>query len=98
MMAAFHYLVKVNLYRDQDSKNIDYNDINNIDFIKDERRYEDENPIKAREAAFKFYEEYIEDLLANLKQEVGDDKQIRIISITKVIGKSSILNGRLIKF
>jgi len=72
MKAAFHYTVKVKLIR--------YKTKDEVDFINFEKIFENENPILAREDAFKEYEEWIKDLYTGLGKEgqYTTDKQARI--------------------
>ena len=72
MKAAFHYTVKVKLIR--------YKTKDEVDFINFEKLFENENPILAREDAFKEYEEWIKDLYTGLGKEgqYSTDKQARI--------------------
>ena len=72
MKAAFHYTVKVKLIR--------YKTKDEVDFINFEKLIENENPILAREDAFKEYEEWIKDLYTGLGKEgqYSTDKQARI--------------------
>lgn len=51
-MAAFHYIVKVRIIRGK--KN------GEIDFVEDEKEFRNENPIEARDAAFGYYQNYID--------------------------------------
>jgi hypothetical protein len=71
-MAAFHYAVKVKLIR--------YETQDNIDFIDYEKVFENENPIIARQEAFKEYEEWIKDLYTGIEKtgQYLTDKQARI--------------------
>lgn len=72
MAAAFHYAVKVKLIR--------YETKDDIDFIDYEKIFENENPIRARQEAFKEYEEWIKDLYIGIGKTDGyvTDKQARI--------------------
>jgi hypothetical protein len=72
MAAAFHYAVKVKLIR--------YETQDDIDFINYEKVFENENPILARQEAFKEYEEWIKDLYTGIGKTGGyiTDKQARI--------------------
>lgn len=72
MTAAFHYAVKVNLIR--------YETKDDIDFIQYEKVFYNDDPILARQEAFKEYEEWIKDLYAGLDKasEYITDKQARI--------------------
>src|SRR6185312_15201751 len=71
-MAAFHYAVKVKLIR--------YETKDDIDFIDYEKIFENENPILARQDAFKEYEEWIKDLYLGIGKTdtYVTDKQARI--------------------
>jgi len=72
MKAAIHYVVKVKLIR--------YETKDEINFIDFEKSFENENPIKAREEAFKEYEEWINDLYTGIGRPSGyvSDRQARI--------------------
>ena len=72
MAAAFHYAVKVKLIR--------YQTKDDIDFIDYEKVFENENPIIARQEAFKEYEEWVKDLYSGIGNTGGylSDKQARI--------------------
>lgn len=72
MKAAFHYAVKVKLIR--------YETKDDIGFIDFEKFFENENPILARQEAFKEYEEWIDDLYTGMGQAgaYSTDKQARI--------------------
>lgn len=71
-MAAFHYAVKVKLIR--------YETEDDIDFINHEKVFKNENPILARQEAFKEFEEWIKDLYSGMEKtgEYLTDKQARI--------------------
>ncbi len=72
MKAAFHYAVKVKLIR--------YESKDEVSFINYDKVFENENPIVAREEAFKEYDEWIKDLYAGIgkKGEYTSDKQARV--------------------
>lgn len=71
-MAAFHYAVKVKLIR--------YETEDDIDFINHEKVFINDNPILARQEAFKEFEEWITDLYSGMEKagEYLTDKQARI--------------------
>ncbi len=69
MKAAFHYLVKAKLIR--------YINADDINFIEIEEKFENENPILAREAAFNFYQNYIDVLLESKGLKYQSDNQAR---------------------
>jgi hypothetical protein len=79
MKAAFHYIVKIKIIR--------YNSKDEIDFFNYEKKFEHENPIRAREAAFKEYEEWINDLYIGLGKQgqYTTDRQARIDLKTFII-------------
>ncbi len=80
MIAAIHYVVKVNLYRHPNDHNLLNQKITEIDFIHDEKLFTNDKPIKARENAFRYYEGYIENLLAHLNEDAHeDDKTVRTL-------------------
>lgn len=69
-MAAFHYLVKAKLIRHTKG-------VGEIEFLQFEDKFEDENPIFARNLAFKHYQNYV-DVLLEAKQKIYySDKQAR---------------------
>ena len=63
MAAAFHYAVKVKLIR--------YETLDDIDFISYGKVFENENPILARQEAFKEYEKWIKDLYTGIGKTGG---------------------------
>lgn len=69
MKAGFHYLVKAKLIR--------YKSANEIKFMEFEEKFEDSSPILARDAAFHFYQNYIDVLLEAIGKEYISDKQAR---------------------
>ncbi len=72
MKAAFHYAVKVKLIRYETKEDINFIDFNKV--------FENENPILARQEAFKEYEEWIKDLYTGIgtTAKYSTDKQARI--------------------
>ncbi len=69
MAAGFHYVVKAKLIR--------YKNANEINFLEFEEIFANESPIVAREAAFNFYQNYIDVLLEGKGKEYHSDKQAR---------------------
>lgn len=69
MTAAFHYIVRAKLIR--------YIKGNEIDFLEFENKFENENPIIARENALKHYQNYIDVLLEGKSKCYISDKQAR---------------------
>ena len=69
MKTGFHYVVKAKLIR--------YKNANEIDFLEVEEKFENENPILAREAAFSFYQSYLDVLLESKDKKYTSDKQAR---------------------
>ncbi len=69
MNPAFHYVVKAKLIR--------YKNADDINFLEFEEKFENENPIIAREAAFNFYQNYIDVLLESKNIKYISDKQTR---------------------
>ena len=71
-MSAFHYTVKVKLIRYETKDDINFIDFNKV--------FENENPILARQEAFKEYEEWIKDLYTGIgtTAKYSTDKQARI--------------------
>ena len=70
MNAPFHYKVIVKALR--------YHTPDQIDFINVEQEFRDEIPIKARERAFNFYQNYIDVFLEGKGLPYTTDKQARI--------------------
>lgn len=70
MKAAFHYIVRTKLIR--------FIKENEIDFLEIEEKFENENPIIAREHAFRFYQNYIDVLLEAKGLKYVSDRQTRI--------------------
>jgi hypothetical protein len=72
MKGAFHYSVKVKLIR--------YQTKDDVGFINFQKDFENDNPIRSREDAFKEYNEWIKDLYTGLGREgqYTSDKQARI--------------------
>jgi len=66
---AFHYIVKAKLIRSQKS--------NDINFLEFEDKFEDPNPIIAREKAFLHYQNYVDVLLEGKNKEYISDSQTR---------------------
>lgn len=69
-MAAFHYIVRAKLIRDIHGNG-------DFDFLQFEEKFEDENPIHARNLAFKHYQSYIDVLLESKGKKYHSDKQAR---------------------
>lgn len=69
MKAAIHYVVKAKLIR--------YINADDINFIDVEEKFENENPILARDSAFNFYQSYIDVLLQSKGIKYESDKQAR---------------------
>lgn len=69
-MVKFHYVVKMKLIR-RKKKNGD------IEFLETEKKFENESPIAAREAAFNYYQNYIDVLLESKQKKYQSDKQAR---------------------
>lgn len=69
MKAGFHYIVKAKLIR--------YKSADEINFLEFEEKFENENPIVARKAAFNFYQNYIDVLLQGKGKKYISDKQAR---------------------
>lgn len=69
-MAAFHYVVKAKLIRHIKGSG-------EIEFLQFEDKFENENPIVARNLAFKHYQNYIDVLLEAKQKKYYSDKQVR---------------------
>lgn len=69
-MPAIHYLVRINLIRYK-------KDSGEFDFVNVEEKFEDEIPIKARDRAFDFYQNYIDVFLESKNIKYESDKQAR---------------------
>lgn len=69
MQASFHYIVKAKLIR--------FIKGNEIDFLEFEDKFENGNPIIARENAFKHYQNYIDVLLQGKNKIYTSDRQAR---------------------
>ncbi|HEY8660071.1 MAG TPA: ATP-binding protein [Hanamia sp.] len=69
MKAAFHYLVKAKVIRKTEGNELDFEEIN--------KKFENENPIIAREEAFGFYQSWIDILLQSKNKEYISDKEAR---------------------
>jgi len=69
-MAAFHYVVKAKLIRHIKGSG-------EIEFLQFEDKFENENPIVARDLAFKHYQNYIDVLLEAKHKKYISDKQAR---------------------
>lgn len=69
MTSAFHYIVKAKLIR--------FIKDGEIDFIEFNEKFENSNPIIAREEAFKHYQNYIDVLLEGKGKEYYNDRQAR---------------------
>lgn len=62
MKAAFHYIVKAKLIR--------FIKDGEINFIEFNEKFENSNPIIAREDAFKYYQNYIDVLLEEKERSI----------------------------
>jgi Putative DNA-binding domain len=69
MQTKFHYIVKAKLIRYSETKEITFEEI--------ESKFENENPILARESAFSHYQSYIDILLQNKDKTYVSDRQAR---------------------
>jgi len=69
MKAGFHYVVKAKLIR--------YKSADEIKFLEVEEMFENESPILARDAAFNFYQNYIDVLLQSKGKKYHSDSQAR---------------------
>lgn len=69
MSAAFHYLVKAKLIHQFEGNEFDFEEIN--------KKFENENPIIAREEAFHYYQSWIDILLQHKGKEYISDKEAR---------------------
>ena len=69
MKAAFHYLVKAKVIRKTKGNELDFEEIN--------KKFENENPIIAREEAFRLYQSWIDILLQSKNKEYISDKEAR---------------------
>ena len=70
MKPAFHYIVRAKLIR--------FVNKDKIDFIDFEETFIEESPIKARNKAFQFYQNFIEILLEAKNEAYYSDKQARL--------------------
>jgi len=70
METAFHYLVRIKLIRYKSPDEVEF-------FVVEEKKFENQNPILAREAAFNWYQNYIDVLLQSKGIEYYSDKQAR---------------------
>lgn len=71
-MAEFHYVVRAKLIRNKPHEHEE------IEFLEFEDKFEDINPIVARNKAFRHYQNYIDVFLQNRDSEYVSDKQARI--------------------
>jgi hypothetical protein len=69
MNPAFHYVVRAKLIR--------FNKDNKIDFSEFEEKFENEEPIFAREEAFNHYQSYIDVLLESKNKKYTSDRNAR---------------------
>jgi len=69
MKAAFHYIVKAKVIRITDGSEPDFPEIN--------KTFENENPIIARDEAFRFYQSWIDILLQSKNKQYVSDRQAR---------------------
>lgn len=69
MKAAFHYIVKAKVIRQTEGNELDFAEIN--------ESFENENPIIARDAAFRFYQSWIDILLQSKNKEYVSDIEAR---------------------
>lgn len=70
MTVAFHYIVKSKLVRRIETNG-------EIEFLEFEEKFENENPIVARNQAFNHYQNYIDILLESKGEKYVSDKQAR---------------------
>lgn len=70
-MPAFHYVVKAKLIRHKKKDG-------ELEFLQFEEKFEDDNPIKARNLAFKRFQSYIDVLLEGKNKKYVSDKQARV--------------------
>ena len=70
MKVAFHYIIKAKLIR--------FTEGNGIEFSEFQEKFEDDNPIIAREKAFNRYQSFIDVLLENKNKKYLSDRQARI--------------------
>lgn len=70
-MASFHYIVKAKLIRHIKGSG-------EIEFLQFEDKFENENPIIARNLAFKHYQNYIDVLLEAKQKKYYSDRQARV--------------------
>lgn len=70
MGAAIHYAVRAKLIRKRKENG-------EFDFLEVQEDFYNDNPIRAREAAFKYYQNYIDVLLEAKGLQYGSDKQAR---------------------
>ena len=69
MKAAFHYIVKAKVIRSSTSNELQFSEIN--------KKFDNANPIIAREEAFRFYQNWIDILLQYKGKEYLSDEQAR---------------------
>ena len=69
MKAAFHYIVKAKVIRLTESNEPAFEEIS--------KSFENENPIRAREEAFDFYQSWIDILLQNKQKKYVSDRETR---------------------
>ena len=70
MKPAFHYIVRAKLIR--------YISNDKIDFIDFEETFKDDSPIRARNKAFEYYQNFIEVLLEGVNERYQSDEQARL--------------------
>ena len=69
METAFHYSVKINLFN--------YHNKDKVEYIEYSEDFNDNNPIKARKAAFNCYQNWLDILLEGIDKKYSSDKQAR---------------------
>lgn len=69
MEAAFHYAVKIKLFN--------YHSKDKVEYIEHFEEFKNESPIKARIAAFRCYQSWVDILLQGINKEYTTDKQAR---------------------
>ncbi len=69
MDTAFHYAVKIKLFN--------YHSKDSVEYIEHFEEFRDENPINARLAAFRCYQNWVDILLEGIDKKYSTDKQAR---------------------
>lgn len=87
-MPSFHYIVRAKIIRKLKAKG-------EIEFLEFEDKFENANPIAARNAAFKHYQNYLDVLLEAKGKKYVSDKQARedVDSLIKKNGTTKITIG-----